>query len=78
MPHADAALCRVNTEDIKCDIIVKVILIYESKKNNFLMSGYLGSIGFALPAAIGAYMAVGDHRHRIFPGKYLLLPGVVH
>ena len=36
---------------------------YESKSNNsFLMSGYLGSIGFALPAAIGAWTAVGDSR----------------
>ncbi|MEM8887130.1 MAG: thiamine pyrophosphate-binding protein [Bacteroidota bacterium] len=35
---------------------------YESKQNNFLMSGYLGSIGFALPAAIGAWAAVGDKR----------------
>ncbi len=26
------------------------------------MSGYLGSIGFALPAAIGAWAAVGDSR----------------
>lgn len=36
---------------------------YESKAHNsFLMSGYLGSIGFALPAAIGAWAAVGDTR----------------
>lgn len=36
---------------------------YESKANNdFLMSGYLGSIGFAFPAAIGAWSAVGDSR----------------
>lgn len=35
---------------------------YESKKNSFLMSGYLGSIGFALPAAIGAWAAVGTSR----------------
>ncbi len=36
---------------------------YESKKHNsFIMSGYLGSIGFALPAAIGAWAAVGDSR----------------
>ena len=27
-----------------------------------LMSGYLGSIGFGLPAAMGAWAAVGDHR----------------
>lgn len=35
---------------------------YESKNNTFLMSGYLGSIGFAYPAAIGAWAAVGDTR----------------
>jgi len=36
---------------------------YESKANNrFLMSGYLGSIGFALPASIGAWAAVGNGR----------------
>lgn len=36
---------------------------YESKKgNSFLMSGYLGSIGFALPAALGAWAAVGNER----------------
>jgi len=36
---------------------------YESKSNNtLLMSGYLGSIGFALPAAMGAWAAVGNER----------------
>lgn len=35
---------------------------FETKDQDFLMSGYLGSIGFALPAAIGAWTAVGDHR----------------
>ncbi|MEL6848652.1 MAG: thiamine pyrophosphate-dependent enzyme [Bacteroidota bacterium] len=35
---------------------------YESKQNSFLMSGYLGSIGFALPAAMGAWAAVGESR----------------
>lgn len=36
---------------------------YEAKENNtFLMSGYLGSIGFAFPAALGAWAAVGDKR----------------
>jgi thiamine pyrophosphate-dependent acetolactate synthase large subunit-like protein len=36
---------------------------YEAKSNNtFLMSGYLGSIGFAFPAAIGAWAAVGNQR----------------
>ena len=35
---------------------------FESKEHDFLMSGYLGSIGFALPAAIGAWSAVKDTR----------------
>lgn len=36
---------------------------YECKSNNrFLMSGYLGSIGFALPASMGAWAAVGNDR----------------
>ena len=33
---------------------------FEPKSQRFLMSGYLGSIGFALPAAIGAWAAVGE------------------
>ncbi|NQT62440.1 MAG: Rieske 2Fe-2S domain-containing protein [Candidatus Marinimicrobia bacterium] len=35
---------------------------FESQEQSFLMSGYLGSIGFALPAALGAWAAVGDKR----------------
>ncbi|MEO1257642.1 MAG: thiamine pyrophosphate-dependent enzyme [Bacteroidota bacterium] len=36
---------------------------YECKSNNsFLMSGYLGSIGFALPASMGAWAAVRGER----------------
>lgn len=35
---------------------------FESKEHDFLMSGYLGSIGFALPASIGAWTAVGNSR----------------
>ena len=35
---------------------------FESKSQSFLMSGYLGSIGFALPAAMGAWAAVGEDR----------------
>lgn len=33
---------------------------FESRRQDVLMSGYLGSIGFALPAAIGAWAAVRD------------------
>ncbi len=35
---------------------------FESKQHTFLMSGYLGSIGFAFPAAMGAWAAVGNSR----------------
>jgi len=35
---------------------------FESKQQSFIMSGYLGSIGFAYPAAIGAWTAVGNTR----------------
>jgi pyruvate oxidase len=35
---------------------------FEVDRQSVLMSGYLGSIGFALPAALGAWVAVGDHR----------------
>jgi pyruvate oxidase len=35
---------------------------FEVDRQTVLMSGYLGSIGFALPAAMGAWMAVGDRR----------------
>lgn len=35
---------------------------FESKAHTFLMSGYLGSIGFALPASMGAWAAVGNAR----------------
>ena len=35
---------------------------FESKQHTFLMSGYLGSIGFAFPAAMGAWAAVDNER----------------
>jgi pyruvate oxidase len=35
---------------------------FEVAEQSVLMSGYLGSIGFALPAAMGAWAAVGDER----------------
>ncbi len=35
---------------------------FEPEQQDFLMSGYLGSIGFALPASIGAWAAVGSSR----------------
>jgi len=35
---------------------------FESRKQSFLMSGYLGSIGFAFPAALGAWAATRGNR----------------
>ena len=35
---------------------------FECKRQSVLMSGYLGSIGFGFPAAMGAWAAVGDTR----------------
>lgn len=35
---------------------------FECKQQSFLMSGYLGSIGFAFPAAMGAWAATGGAR----------------
>ena len=35
---------------------------FETQNHSFLMSGYLGSIGFAFPAAMGAWAAVEDKR----------------
>lgn len=35
---------------------------FESKQHTFLMSGYLGSIGFAMPASMGAWAAAGTER----------------
>ena len=35
---------------------------FEPRHQSILMSGYLGSIGFALPAAMGAWAAEGDKR----------------
>ncbi len=35
---------------------------FECKRQSVLMSGYLGSIGFSFPAAMGAWAAEGDRR----------------
>jgi thiamine pyrophosphate-dependent acetolactate synthase large subunit-like protein len=35
---------------------------FECRKQSFLMSGYLGSIGFAFPAALGAWAATRGNR----------------
>jgi thiamine pyrophosphate-dependent acetolactate synthase large subunit-like protein/nitrite reductase/ring-hydroxylating ferredoxin subunit len=38
---------------------------FECDRQSVLMSGYLGSIGFGVPAAMGAWAAVGDRRQVI-------------
>ena len=35
---------------------------FETQAQSFIMSGYLGSIGFAFPASLGAFAAVGHER----------------
>ena len=37
-------------------------MYFESKRQHVLMSGYLGSIGFAYPAAMGAWAAEPDRK----------------
>ena len=37
-------------------------MYFESKRQHVLMSGYLGSIGFAFPAAMGAWAAAPEHQ----------------
>ena len=37
-------------------------MYFETKRQHVLMSGYLGSIGFAFPAAMGAWAAVPDRK----------------
>ena len=39
---------------------------FEARDQAVLMSGYLGSIGFSFPAAMGAWAAVGDKRQIVF------------
>ena len=38
---------------------------FEVEDQSVLMSGYLGSIGFALPAALGAWAAVGEQGRQV-------------
>ncbi|MEM9247919.1 MAG: thiamine pyrophosphate-binding protein [Pseudomonadota bacterium] len=62
------ALSRVTPEDaiIAVDVGNNTYSFgryFESKGQRVLMSGYLGSIGFALPAAMGAWAATQDFEH---------------
>jgi len=48
---------------------------FECKNQSVLMSGYLGSIGFGFPAAMGAWAAVGDASRRTNPRKIVSVSG---
>ncbi|MBE8221372.1 MAG: Rieske 2Fe-2S domain-containing protein [Bdellovibrionales bacterium] len=68
---ASAALFKTLQEKIPEDAVIPVDVgnnaysfgrYFECKKQTILMSGYLGSIGFAFPAAMGAWAAVKGKR----------------
>ena len=48
---------------------------FETRGQTFLMSGYLGSIGFALPAALGAWAATREPDSRFSGRKVLSISG---
>lgn len=48
---------------------------FKCKNHSVLMSGYLGSIGFAFPAAMGAWAAVGDPTRRQNPRRIVSISG---
>lgn len=63
---ANAAIMAVLSEVIPADAVIAVDvgnnayslgMYFEAKRQSFIMSGYLGSIGFAFPAAMGAWAA---------------------
>jgi thiamine pyrophosphate-dependent acetolactate synthase large subunit-like protein len=48
---------------------------FESRRHTILMSGYLGSIGFALPAAMGAWAATQEDDPRFAGRKVISVSG---
>lgn len=48
---------------------------FESRRQSVLMSGYLGSIGFALPAALGAWAATQENDPRFAGRKVVSVSG---
>jgi thiamine pyrophosphate-dependent acetolactate synthase large subunit-like protein len=48
---------------------------FECKRQSVLMSGYLGSIGFALPAALGAWAATRENDPRFAGRKVVSISG---
>ena len=68
---ASAAVFAAMTRQVPADAVISVDVgnntysfgrYFECQAQSVLMSGYLGSIGFAFPGAIGAWAAVGRER----------------
>ena len=68
---ASAALFAAMTRHVPADAVIAVDVgnntysfgrYFECERQSVLMSGYLGSIGFGYPAAMGAWAAAGDKR----------------
>ena len=68
---SSAAIFHALTDAVDDDAVIAVDVgnntysfgrYFECARQSVLMSGYLGSIGFALPAALGAWAAEGDRR----------------
>ncbi|WP_420628160.1 thiamine pyrophosphate-dependent enzyme [Candidatus Leptofilum sp.] len=68
---ANAAIFQIMNEVTPADAVIAVDvgnnaysfgMYFESKQQHVLMSGYLGSIGFAFPAAMGAWAAAPERK----------------
>ncbi len=66
-----AAIFTAMTRQVPADAVISVDVgnntysfgrYFECQQQSVLMSGYLGSIGFGFPGAMGAWAAVGDRR----------------
>ena len=66
-----AAIFAAMTRQVPADAVISVDVgnntysfgrYFECQQQSVLMSGYLGSIGFGFPGAMGAWAAVGDKR----------------
>jgi thiamine pyrophosphate-dependent acetolactate synthase large subunit-like protein/nitrite reductase/ring-hydroxylating ferredoxin subunit len=67
----NAYICEILSQKIPSDAVIAVDvgnnaysfgMYFESKRQDVLMSGYLGSIGFAFPAAMGAWAAAPERK----------------
>ena len=77
---SSAAVCEALTRHVSEDAIIAVDVgnntysfgrYFECQRQAVLMSGYLGSIGFALPAAMGAWAATQEDDDR-FHGRQVV------